>query len=188
ARTADGIGLELPSYTSRYHAGLNLQAALPSALRVEPGERVYVPCGFEIGIPDGFCGQVVSEPQVARDSAGSGGLYIIRDSHVWDVAKYVDIFINGKLRTHLGNGDFSYIVMPEGSYGITSTQFGGVYRTVVYQEDLRSLGVRIKIESGKNRYIKYDYDTNSFVILDEEDGKDMVDGGNMVEEYGNNEQ
>ena len=123
-----------------------------------------------------------------KPPAGSGGLYIIRDSHVWDVAKYVDIFINGKLRTHLGNGDFSYIVMPEGSYGITSTQFGGVYRTVVYQEDLRSLGVRIKIESGKNRYIKYDYDTNSFVILDEEDGKDMVDGGNMVEEYGNNEQ
>ena len=75
----------------------------------------------------------------------------------------------------------------EFTHGITSTQFGGVYRTVVYQEDLRSLGVRIKIESGKNRYIKYDYDTNSFVILDEEDGKDMVDGGNMVEEYGNND-
>ena len=67
ARTPDGIGLDLPSYSSRYHVGLNLQAAIPSALRIEPGERAYVPSGFEIGIPDGFCGQIVSEPQIARD-------------------------------------------------------------------------------------------------------------------------
>ncbi len=66
AQTADGIGLPLPSYTSRYHVGLNLQAAIPSAMRLEPGERVVVPCGFEIGIPDGYCGQILSNAAMAQ--------------------------------------------------------------------------------------------------------------------------
>jgi len=66
ARTADGIGLPLPSYTSRYHVGLNLQAAIPTAMRLEPGERVFIPSGFEIGIPDGYCGQVVSSSHLAQ--------------------------------------------------------------------------------------------------------------------------
>ena len=67
ARTPDGVGLPLPSYASRYHMGLVLQAAIPSSIRIEPGERVYVPVGFAVGIPDGFCGQVVSHPVLARE-------------------------------------------------------------------------------------------------------------------------
>ena len=66
ARTADGIGLPLPSYASRYHVGLNLQAAIPNAIRLETGDRIFIPCGFEVGIPDGFCGQVVSYPPLAQ--------------------------------------------------------------------------------------------------------------------------
>ena len=66
ARTADGIGLPLPSYESRYHVGLKLQAAIASAMRLESGDRIFVPAGFEIGIPDGYCGQVVSYPPIAR--------------------------------------------------------------------------------------------------------------------------
>ncbi len=60
ARTADGIGLPLPSYTSKYHMGLNLQVATAAAIRLGPGDRVYVPTGFAVGIPDGYCGFVVS--------------------------------------------------------------------------------------------------------------------------------
>ncbi len=67
ARTADGNGLPLPSYSSRYHVGLNLQAAVPAALRLEPGDRAYVPTGFAFGIPDGYCGLVVSQPQMAKE-------------------------------------------------------------------------------------------------------------------------
>lgn len=67
ARTPDGMGLPLPSYKSKYHVGVVLQAAVPSSIRIEPGERVYVPVGFAIGIPEGFCGQVVSNPVLARE-------------------------------------------------------------------------------------------------------------------------
>lgn len=65
-RTADGNGLPLPSYSSHYHVGLNLQIAVASAIRLEAGDRVYVPVGFAIGIPDGYCGFVVSRPELAR--------------------------------------------------------------------------------------------------------------------------
>ncbi|MBP5343580.1 MAG: dUTP diphosphatase [Alphaproteobacteria bacterium] len=67
ARTADGAGLPLPSYLSEYHVGLTLCAAIPSSIRIEPGERVYVPIGFAIGIPKGWCGQIVSNPTLARE-------------------------------------------------------------------------------------------------------------------------
>ena len=67
ARTADGAGLPLPSYLSEHHMGLTLTAAIPSAIRIEPGERVYVPVGFAVGIPDGWCGQIVSNPTLARE-------------------------------------------------------------------------------------------------------------------------
>ena len=67
ARTADGAGLPLPSYLSEYHMGLTLCAAIPSSIRIEPGERVYVPIGFAIGVPKGWCGQIVSNPTQARE-------------------------------------------------------------------------------------------------------------------------
>ena len=67
ARTADGIGLPLPSYTSKYHVGLNLQVAAASAIRLEPGDRVYVPTGFAIGVPYGYCGFVTSLPSLAHE-------------------------------------------------------------------------------------------------------------------------
>lgn len=66
ARTADGIGLPLPSYTSKYHMGLNLQVAAASAIRLGPGDRVYVPTGFAIGIPVGYCGFIVSLASLAH--------------------------------------------------------------------------------------------------------------------------
>ena len=67
ARSADSNGLPLPSYTSPYHIGLNLQVAISSALRLESGDRAYVPTGFAFGIPDGYCGMVVSLPQLAKE-------------------------------------------------------------------------------------------------------------------------
>lgn len=65
-RTADGNALPLPSYHSPYHMGLNLQAAIPSALRLEPGDRALVPVGFAIGVPEGYCGFVVSSFDMAQ--------------------------------------------------------------------------------------------------------------------------
>jgi len=65
ARTADGKDFSLPAYASRYHMGLALKAALPMAIRLNSGDRISVPVGFAIGIPDGYCGMVVSYPELA---------------------------------------------------------------------------------------------------------------------------
>ena len=65
ARTPDGKDFPLPSYESRYHMGLALKAALPTAVRLDSGDRVFVPVGFAIGVPDGYCGFVVSYPELA---------------------------------------------------------------------------------------------------------------------------
>ena len=66
SRTSDGEGLPLPSYESCDHIALTLQAAISVPVRLKAGERAYVPVGFAIGIPDGFCGQIVSLPALAR--------------------------------------------------------------------------------------------------------------------------
>lgn len=65
-RTSDGEGLPLPSYESRDHIALTLQAAISAPVRLQAGERAYVPVGFAIGIPNGYCGQLVSLPKLAR--------------------------------------------------------------------------------------------------------------------------
>lgn len=66
AQTADGTDLPLPTYSTKFHMGLNLQAALSASVNLNPGESVKVPIGFEIGIPDGFCGQIVSLPELVQ--------------------------------------------------------------------------------------------------------------------------
>ena len=64
-RTSDGEGLPLPSYPSKDHIALTLQAAISAPIRLKAGERAHVPVGFAIGIPNGFCGQVVSSSALA---------------------------------------------------------------------------------------------------------------------------
>ncbi len=65
-RTSDGEGLPLPSYESKNHIALTLQAAISAPIRIKAGERAFVPVGFAIGIPNGYCGQVVSYSSLAR--------------------------------------------------------------------------------------------------------------------------
>ena len=89
ARTADGAGLPLPSYLSQNHIGLNLCAAIPSSIRIEPGERVYVPIGFAIGIPKGWCGQIVSNPALAREQ----GLIVLDGPQIVHPADRGPVFV-----------------------------------------------------------------------------------------------
>ena len=55
-----GKGLELPEHKTAGSAGLDLRAALPESepLTLNSLERVAVPTGLRIAIPDGFEGQV----------------------------------------------------------------------------------------------------------------------------------
>lgn len=66
-RTADGADFPLPSYTSKHHVGLNLRAAISKPIKINPRERVRIPVGFALAVPDGLCGQVVSFSKLALD-------------------------------------------------------------------------------------------------------------------------
>lgn len=66
-RTADGADFPLPAYSSRHHAGLNLRAAIGGPIKINPRERVRIPVGFALAIPDGLCGQIVSFSPLALE-------------------------------------------------------------------------------------------------------------------------
>ncbi len=48
----------LPQYMSAHAAGMDLCAALDEPITLEPGDRVVIPTGIAMAIPDGFEGQV----------------------------------------------------------------------------------------------------------------------------------
>jgi dUTP pyrophosphatase len=51
-------GLELPAYATPGSAGMDLRAALTEPITLNPGERVAVPTGLIVEIPEGYEGQV----------------------------------------------------------------------------------------------------------------------------------
>ena len=53
-----GHDLPLPGYATADSAGMDLIAAVPAALALEPGERALVPTGIAIALPRGFEAQV----------------------------------------------------------------------------------------------------------------------------------
>ncbi len=53
-----GEGLEPPHYASLQAAGADLRAAIDEDIVLRPGERVLIPTGFAMALPDGFEAQV----------------------------------------------------------------------------------------------------------------------------------
>jgi len=52
------VDVPLPAYQTPKSAGLDLCAALTEPKRIEPGQRVLIPTGLALAIPDGYEGQV----------------------------------------------------------------------------------------------------------------------------------
>lgn len=50
--------LPLPSYATEGSAGLDLRSAIDESIDLRPGERVSVPTGIALALPDGFEAQV----------------------------------------------------------------------------------------------------------------------------------
>jgi dUTP pyrophosphatase len=50
--------LQLPSYETVGAAGMDVEAGVRDSLTIQPGERVLVPTGFRIALPDGYEVQV----------------------------------------------------------------------------------------------------------------------------------
>jgi len=57
ARTG-AVRVGLPAYRTRGAAGLDLEAALPAPVLLQPGERRLIPTGLRMEIPVGYEGQV----------------------------------------------------------------------------------------------------------------------------------
>ncbi len=88
-RTADGADFPLPSYTSKHHVGLNLLAAISAPIKIGPRERVQIPVGFAIALPDGLCGQIVSN----REMAFAHGIIVLDAPSVIHPADRQPIFV-----------------------------------------------------------------------------------------------
>lgn len=52
------VGLNLPTYATEHSAGMDLTAALEEAVEIGPGERMLIPTGLSIAIPDGYEAQI----------------------------------------------------------------------------------------------------------------------------------
>lgn len=113
-RTSDGNDFPLPSYTSQYHVGLNLMAAVGTPIKINPGERIRVPVGFAVGIPVGFCGQIVSRPELAL----AHGIIVSDAPHIVHPADREPLFVLLQNISHqqyvLHRGDLiaQLIIMP----------------------------------------------------------------------------
>ncbi|BCB17285.1 dUTP diphosphatase [Bosea sp. ANAM02] len=57
-RLPHGADLPLPAYETEGAAGLDLRAAIAKSVTLAPGERVLVPTGLAMQLPEGFEGQV----------------------------------------------------------------------------------------------------------------------------------
>lgn len=51
-------GLELPKYQTPHASGLDLQAACGGDIPIQPGQRVLVPTGLSISLPEGYEAQI----------------------------------------------------------------------------------------------------------------------------------
>jgi dUTP pyrophosphatase len=57
-RQSSGEGLSPPEPATAGSAGVDLSAAVPEDLVIQPGERALVPSGFAIELPEGYEAQV----------------------------------------------------------------------------------------------------------------------------------
>ena len=50
--------IALPAYESIGAAGMDVRAAVKSTIRIEPGGRALIPCGFAVAVPSGYEAQL----------------------------------------------------------------------------------------------------------------------------------
>ena len=54
----NAVGLNLPTYATEHSAGMDLSAALEEAIELAPGERMLIPTGLSMAMPDGYEAQI----------------------------------------------------------------------------------------------------------------------------------
>lgn len=54
----NAVGLNTPQYATEHSAGMDLSAALEEAIELAPGERMLIPTGLSMAMPDGYEAQI----------------------------------------------------------------------------------------------------------------------------------
>lgn len=57
-RTGNSADLPLPRYMTSHSAGMDLHADIEADITLKPGERLLVPTGIAIALPDGYEAQI----------------------------------------------------------------------------------------------------------------------------------
>jgi dUTP diphosphatase len=66
-REPDALDLPLPAYMTAGSVGMDLCAAVPEPLTLQPGERRLISTGIRVAIPSGYEAQVRPRSGLARD-------------------------------------------------------------------------------------------------------------------------
>ncbi len=96
----NAIGLQLPTYATEQSAGMDLTAALEEAIELAPGDRMLIPTGLSIALPQGY------EAQVRPRS----GLALKHGVTVLNSPGTVDADYRGEIKVilaNLGTADFT---------------------------------------------------------------------------------
>ena len=93
----------VPSYASTGAAGADIHAWIPHPIQVEPGERVLIPSGLHVQIPQGYELQVRSRSGLAIKQ----GIFVINSPGT------IDCDYRGEIKVILGNiGTDTVTIMP----------------------------------------------------------------------------
>jgi dUTP pyrophosphatase len=97
-------GLPLPSYAHDGDAGMDLYSAIDAVL--QPFERILIPTGVALSIPEGYAGFV----QPRSGSALRSGLGLVNapgliDSHYRGEVKVIAINLDAAAPIHIARGD-----------------------------------------------------------------------------------
>ena len=68
-RTANGHGLDFPSYATPQSAGMDLRAAVEDTVVILPGAWMTIPTGIAIALPEGYEAQIRSRSGLAAKYA-----------------------------------------------------------------------------------------------------------------------
>jgi dUTP pyrophosphatase len=102
-RLSHGKALSLPGLASAGSAGVDVRAAIPEPIYLQPGERRLIPSGFAVEVPPGWEGQV--RPR--------SGLALEQGVTVLNAPGTIDSDYRGEVQVLLINlGDATFTVRP----------------------------------------------------------------------------
>ena len=149
ARQPGSDGLPLPAFATSGAAGMDLCAALDAERTLEPGERLLVPTGFAIELPEGY------EAQVRPRS----GLALRHGITVANAPGTVDSDYRGEIKViliHLGQEAYTLkrgervaqlVVAPVSQVDWVEERFPKVYESFNKQMGQKNIGKRNEVKN-----------------------------------------